>query len=158
MSGLLEEILRDLGITDEHLSANLLSRCEQPSLKELEIVDIDFEGKPFILTIGAAAAWREMQAAASAQGISLKPFSGFRSYLHQKRLIERHLEKGRDLRDILTHIAIPGFSEHHGGRAVDIYSGENSILEEAFEVNARIRVVSEKCRKFSFPAELSAPK
>ncbi len=152
----LEEIHKELGITAKHITENRLAKCEQPPLNTLEIVDIDFEGKPFVLTNAAAKAWREMCAAARSENIDLKPFSGFRSYLHQKRLIERHLSNGRPIEDILTHIAIPGFSEHHSGRAIDIYTGDNCVLEEAFEQTPAFAWLMKNAGRFNF--RLSYPR
>jgi D-alanyl-D-alanine carboxypeptidase len=156
MNTLLRQIHEDLGITTEHLQANRLLLCEEPPLHDLEIVAIDFEGKPFVLKSATAKAWREMAAVALADGITLQPFSGFRSYLHQKRLIERHLTNGRDLKDILTHIAIPGYSEHHSGRAIDIYSDNHSVLEEEFEKTPAFAWLIKNAGRFHF--RLSYPR
>lgn len=150
MNSVLKNIHNDLGITEEQLTLNLLNFCEEPPLEELEIVAIDFEGKPFILKKSTAKAWRSMQLNAESDGIRLNPFSGFRSYLHQKRLIERHISNGRPLKDILTHIAIPGFSEHHSGRAIDIYADNHSVLEEAFEKTPAFSWLVENAAKFKF--------
>ena len=122
MDSLLIEIHAQLGITQKHIDANRLHYQEQPPLEKLEIVDFDFEGRAFILSSVTAQAWRKMTQAALGDQIQLMPFSGFRSYQLQKSLIEKHLKNGRAIEDILTHIAIPGFSEHHTGRAIDIHS------------------------------------
>lgn len=53
-----------LGISQQHLGTNKLSLHLQPRLEELKIVDIDFEGKPFILISAAAQAWCKMKEAA----------------------------------------------------------------------------------------------
>ena len=45
----LQKIYDDLSILPEHLAINRLKACEQPPLQELEIVSLDYEGKPFIL-------------------------------------------------------------------------------------------------------------
>ncbi|MFZ3229027.1 MAG: D-alanyl-D-alanine carboxypeptidase family protein [Pseudobdellovibrio sp.] len=84
MDKLLVDIHQSLGISEIHINANKLKFQPQPNLDSLEIVDIDFEGKPFILQASAAKAWRSMKDAAEKDQIQLKPFSGFRSYLHQK--------------------------------------------------------------------------
>ncbi|MGE0632481.1 MAG: D-alanyl-D-alanine carboxypeptidase family protein [Pseudobdellovibrionaceae bacterium] len=123
MDKFLSEIHDALGINQQHISTNRLALHQQPQLDDLQVVDIDFEGKPFILISSAARSWSKMKQAAQADKIILMPFSGFRSYLHQKSLIERHLKNGRKIEHILTHIAIPGFSEHHSGRAIGIKSG-----------------------------------
>ena len=134
MDKFLTEIHNSLGITQQHLDATKLSMHAQPALTDLEVVDIDFEGRPFILISSAAAAWNKMKEAAAAEQITLLPFSGFRSYIHQKKLIERHLKNDRKIEDILRHIAIPGFSEHHSGRAIDIHADGQAILSEEFEL------------------------
>lgn len=156
MDDLLTTIHRDLGITAKHLESNRLSLQEQPRLEDLKVVDIDFEGKPFILLSTAAKAWVEMKNEAQRAGIHLMPFSGFRSYRHQKNLIERHLKNGRLLESILTHIAIPGFSEHHSGRAIDIHASGNPVLEEEFENTVDFEWLMKNASNFKF--RLSYPK
>jgi D-alanyl-D-alanine carboxypeptidase len=88
--------------------------------------------------------------------IFLKPYSGFRSFLYQKCLIERHLKNGRPLESILTHIAIPGFSEHHSGQAVDIHENGKAILEEEFENTAEFKWLLKNASVFNF--RMSYPK
>ena len=156
MDNLLNQIHHQLGISRTHLELNRLERQDQPALHLLEVVDIDFEGKPFILISPAAKAWREMISSAGKENIYLMPFSGFRSYIHQKNLIEKHLKNGRRLEDIFTHIAIPGFSEHHSGRAVDIHARGQAVLEEAFEATEEFRWLSENAGRYNF--RLSYPR
>lgn len=156
MDKALLEIHDALGITEQHLSSNRLSIHQQPRLEELQVVDIDFEGKPFILTSSAAQAWLDMKATAQSEQITLMPFSGFRSYLHQKNLIERHLRNGRKIEDILTHIAIPGFSEHHSGRAIDIHTSGRAVLEEEFEATDAFDWLTKNASRFHF--RLSYPR
>lgn len=156
MDKLLIEIHQSLGISEIHINANKLKFQQQADLNFLKIVDIDFEGKPFILHASAANAWRAMKDAAQKDQVKLKPFSGFRSYLHQKSLIERHLKNGRVIDSILTHIAIPGFSEHHSGLAVDIHADGNNKLEEEFEQTIEFLWLTEKASRFDF--QLSYPR
>jgi D-alanyl-D-alanine carboxypeptidase len=156
MNDILISIHRDLGITAEYLEANRLSLQAQPSFEDLKVVDIDFEGKPFVLYYKAARGWRDMTDEARRDGVCLMPFSGFRSYLHQKSLIDRHLKNGRLLESILTHIAIPGFSEHHSGRAIDIHVKGKAVLDEGFENTIEFRWLMENASRFEF--RLSYPK
>lgn len=156
MEKLLLEIHQQLGITSKHLELNQLSLQKQPDIKHLEIVDIDFEGKPFLLISPAAKAWLQMREEALQKDIFLMPFSGFRSYLYQKSLIEKHLKNGRVLEDILTHIAIPGFSEHHSGRAIDIHAKDKPLLEEEFENTVEFKWLIENAAQFGF--RLSYPR
>lgn len=156
MDNFLIGIHSELGITPKHLESNRLSFQKQSNLEDLEVVDIDFEGKPFVLLSSTAKAWREMKAEAQRDGIWLMPFSGFRSYIHQKNLIEKHLKNGRLLDNILTHIAIPGFSEHHSGRAVDIHTKDRAVLEEDFEKTDAFSWLQKNAVTFNF--HMSYPK
>ena len=153
---MLKMIHRELGINDEHLNANKLNLSLQPPLDDLEVVDIDYDGKPFLLRRDAAQAWREMTNQANADHICLMPFSGFRSYLHQRQLIRRKLEKGLPLEVILTETAIPGFSEHHSGQAVDICADGKFYLTEDFETTEAFLWLGENAARFGF--QLSYPR
>ena len=86
------------------------------------------------------SAWREMQAAAKAEGVELQLVSAYRSVERQRRIFLRELSQasrqstGRefDTRDIaagqadrlieevLRFSSIPGFSKHHSGYTIDI--------------------------------------
>lgn len=152
----LQRIHADLGITPKYLSENKLTYCQQAPLEQLEVVDIDFEGKPFILNVAAVPSWNKMCKAASADGVLIKPFSGFRSYLYQKGLIEKQMAKGRVLGDILTTLAIPGFSEHHTGRAVDLCEANKSVLDDKYELSEAYLWLTENAAHFNF--QLSYPR
>jgi zinc D-Ala-D-Ala carboxypeptidase len=150
MNDFLQSIYDELGITQDHLSQNKLAACKQAPLDELKVIEIDFEGRPFILHSTAARAWRQMQLAAQSDLIELKPFSGFRSYVYQKQLIRRKLNSGQLLASILTETAIPGFSEHHSGRAVDLYAGSNFNLNEDFERTEAFSWMTQNASRFNF--------
>jgi zinc D-Ala-D-Ala carboxypeptidase len=156
MNEKLDRIYRDLKIEAGHLQNCKLSICEEPSLDQLELADIDFDGRPFILHKRAAKAWREMQLAAKQAGIFIEPYSGFRSYLHQKNIVKRKLERGKSLDAIFTETAIPGFSEHHTGRAVDICERGHFELEESFEKTTAFDWLSNHAALFGF--QLSYPR
>jgi D-alanyl-D-alanine carboxypeptidase len=153
---ILKQIHHELGITDRHLSECKLEWCEEPPLNHLEVTDIVFDGRPFILEKGAACAWREMCQSARNDGVTLMPYSGFRSYLHQRQLIRGKLDKGRSLEIILTETAIPGFSEHHSGRAVDICAENQFSLTEAFEKTSAFEWLFKNASQFGF--RLSYPR
>lgn len=152
----LENIYLELGITSEHLSNNLLPRCEEASLEILEIVDLDYTGRPFVLTREAANAWRKMCAVAKIENILLEPYSGFRSYQLQKLVIAAKIRNGKTLGEVLTTTAIPGFSEHHTGRAVDIVTDQIYQLDENFEKTKAFDWLNKNAKKFGFT--LSYPK
>lgn len=156
VNDLLKKIHDELGIREQHIACSKLSVCEQPPLVDLEITDIDFDGRPFVLLRAAGQAWRKMREAAKSEKVVLEPYSGFRSYLHQRQLIKRKLENGRPLETILTETAIPGFSEHHSGRAIDICAEDRYTLDEAFESTEAFAWLSRNGHRFMF--KLSYPR
>jgi len=68
-------------------------------------------GHGFELNVTAARDFRRMEAAARADGVTLQINSAFRSYEHQRRLYDT-MAPGMAAR--------PGYSNHQGGRSVDI--------------------------------------
>ena len=72
----------------------------------------------------ARDAFVRMADAAAADSIDLIIDSGFRSPDFQRKLIKRRLEKGEPFARIVRHVAPPGFSEHHTGRAFDLMPSE----------------------------------
>jgi D-alanyl-D-alanine carboxypeptidase len=81
----------------------------------------------------AATRWHEMVVAAGADGVNLLIVSGFRSFDYQAGLIQKKLESGQAIDEILQVNAAPGYSEHHSGRAVDIATPGSPPLVEDFE-------------------------
>jgi D-alanyl-D-alanine carboxypeptidase len=153
MNSILKSYYDELGIDSSHISNNKLEYCEQARLQDLEVVDIDFIGRPFVLTSKTAIAWHLMGTVAASENVAMNPASGFRSY--QKKLIENQIAKGRSLDDILTENAIPGYSEHHSGRAVDICADSN-IPEDEFHRTGTFAWLLENAAKFNF--NLSYPR
>jgi D-alanyl-D-alanine carboxypeptidase len=149
MSAILESYYKELGIDSAVLAKNRLSFCEQANLQELQVVDIDFAGRPFILTSQTAVAWRRLTTGALSEKIPLRPASGFRSYLYQKKLIEGKLAAGRSLADILTANALPGYSEHHTGRAIDI-AGDSMSPDDQFHKTDTYLWMLENAARFQF--------
>lgn len=152
----LTQIFSDLGLQKRHLDSNKLEPTVQSSLSSLRVVDLDFEGKAFLLDAEAALAWNAMILESLKIGLQLRPYSGFRSMQYQQQLIKKHLANGRPLDDILNHIAIPGYSEHHTGCAVDVYVNTHAKLEEEFENTAEFKWLSQNAERFGF--SLSYPR
>jgi len=77
----------------------------------------------------ALAAWQEMKSDAAIENIELQLVSAFRSVEYQCELIQRKLDQGLNLDEILMVNAAPGFSEHHTGRAIDLTTPGEKPLE-----------------------------
>lgn len=147
---------REFGIPGDY--CRLRGLPLQREAKRLELVArAPDDGKPIRLTPRAAAAWRRMQAAAIADGLTLLPLSGFRSVARQAAIIRGHLANGRSLDDTLRFVAAPGCSEHHTGRALDIGSPDEAAhFEAAFDRTREFRWLKRRAGEFGFT--LSYPK
>ena len=124
----LAEMLQALGIPDAGRN-----RRSVPEAAELVSVGKDVYGREQRLAPPAALAWRKLQAAAESEGIVLQLVSAFRSWSYQKQIIERKLAAGQTMEKILRVSAVPGFSEHHTGRAIDVTTPDCKPLTEEFE-------------------------
>ncbi|MEO5566430.1 MAG: M15 family metallopeptidase, partial [Luteimonas sp.] len=74
-----------------------------------------------------------MQADAMGAGVVLEAISGYRSHDYQLGIFARKLARGIALDEILSVNAAPGYSEHHGGLALDIGTPGEPPAEESFE-------------------------
>ena len=127
----LHERLQALGIEDGYATRTGLALVAEP--KWLLLADFDRYRRPLWLLPAAARAWRAMRRAAAADGIVLEAISGYRSHDYQLGIFERKLARGQALAQILAVNAAPGYSEHHGGRALDIATPGEPAAEESFE-------------------------
>jgi len=89
--------------------------------------------RPLWLHPDAARGWDRLRAAALRDGIVLEAISGYRSHDYQLRIFERKQARRQGVDAILTVNAAPGFSEHHGGRALDIGTPGEPPAEASFE-------------------------
>jgi D-alanyl-D-alanine carboxypeptidase len=119
-----------LGISAQFLAARGLCEFHEPS--GLELVEVGADGREHWLTPEASSAWREMKAAALADGVELIMVSAFRSIERQAEIIRNKLALGALIDDILELCAPPGFSEHHSGRALDLTCPQGPVLEVEF--------------------------
>ena len=86
------------------------------------------------LRFDAARAWLHLREAALREAIVLEAISGYRSHDYQLGIFERKLARGVAMEDILSVNAAPGFSEHHGGLALDFGAPDEPPAEESFEL------------------------
>lgn len=122
----------------------------QPEPPELTDAGPDMFGRPQQLMPQALAAWLSMQASARADGVALYLVSAFRSVEYQADLIRRKQASGRKLTDILSVNAAPGFSEHHTGRAIDIATDGDPVLETSFENTPAFAWLCKHAEEFGF--------
>jgi D-alanyl-D-alanine carboxypeptidase len=128
----------------------------QGEAKRLESIGKDIYGREQRMTPGAARAWDAMRLNAMQTGIDLQPVSAYRSFDYQAGIVRRKLAGGQPIRDILKVSAAPGFSEHHGGRALDITTPGYDVLEEDFEGSPAFDWLQHHAAEFGF--SLSFPR
>lgn len=130
----LRERLASLGLDESYGQQTGLALVAEPV--RLEFAGLDRYQRPLWLLAPAARAWRRMQAAARADDIALEAISGYRSHDYQLGIFERKLARGLTVPEILAVNAAPGYSEHHGGCAIDIGCPGEPPAEESFEATA----------------------
>ena len=128
----LHERLQALGVDAGDYAART-GLCLVPEPEWLAFAGRDRYARPLWLGAGAARAWQAMRAAAAGDGIVLEAISGYRSHDYQLGIFARKLERGQEVAQILTVNAAPGYSEHHGGDALDIGTPGEPPAEESFE-------------------------
>lgn len=128
-------------------------RSGLPLVAEPEVLDFagfDRYRRPLWLVHDAARAWLSMQAAAARAGMVLEAISGYRSHDYQLGIFDRKLARGQTIEQILTVNAAPGYSEHHGGHALDISCPGEPAAEESFERTRAFAWLREHAREFDF--------
>jgi D-alanyl-D-alanine carboxypeptidase len=145
---MLRELHTELGIPADYGRDGTRPAYEEAS--DLVEVGPNLVGRMQRLTPRAAQAWRDMQAAAEAEGIVLLMVSGYRSIDYQARLIRKKINAGQTVSEILAVNAAPGHSEHHTGRAIDIATPGSRPLTEEFEDSEAFRWLSANAGRFGF--------
>lgn len=125
------QVLRDLRVPDSFITGHHL--VMHPECEDLVSIGLDMFGREQKLERNAALQWQAMVADAKSDKVELLAISGFRSVDHQRKIIERKLAANQTLEQIIRVSALPGFSEHHTGRAVDIGTTGCEPLVEEFE-------------------------
>ena len=114
-----------------------------------------FDREQFLLE-AAADSWLNMQRFAASDNIELQVVSAFRPVEYQAGIVQRKLDAGVCIEDILKVSAAPGFSEHHSGRALDLTTPGYEVLEEEFELSPAFTWLCGHAQEFGF--RLSYPR
>ena len=104
----------------------------------------------------AAIAFLKMEKHAAKDSIKFRVASAFRTVDRQSKIINRKLKKGISIESILKENTLPGFSEHHSGKAVDFLSDNSYSLSVEFEKTKTFKWLTENANKYGF--YLSYPK
>jgi D-alanyl-D-alanine carboxypeptidase len=139
---------RMLGIPPHYGRSRGLRLHREPH--DLAYIGDDIHARAQWLAPRAARAFARMREAAAADRIALQIVSAFRSADYQLGILQRKLERGQSIGEILRVSAAPGYSEHHSGRGVDLTTPGYAPLEEAFEHSAAFAWLCEHAVRFGF--------
>ena len=140
--------LRELGIPTSYVTQrrrSLHRECE-----DLVSIGVDMFGREQRLERRAASQWCAMVVSAAQDGVVLVAISCFRSFDYQRKIIERKLAAGLTIEQIISVSALPGFSEHHTGRAIDIGTPGCPPVTEEFERTPAFDWLTRTARDFGF--------
>lgn len=129
----LRDLHRELGIPEDYSVSRRLTLHDEAAPERLVEIGVNPDGRLLELLAPAATAWRLLREEASREGVELIAVSAFRSVARQTEIIQRKLDEGKPITEILRYVAAPGFSEHHTGRAIDIGCPGFTDLEENFD-------------------------
>ena len=116
----------------------------------------DIYNREQFLNLKAAQSFIKMQNHAKRDSIDLRFVSAFRSFNAQKKIIQRKLKTGYPIKKILRENKLPGYSEHHTGKAIDLTSKELNGLSVSFEDTKEFTWLINNAAKYNF--YLSYPK
>lgn len=138
------QILQELGAAPRPGASLFLEATELVSIGQ------DVYGREQRLAPRAAKAWLAMQPAAKIDGETLQLVSAFRGVDYQRQIIERKRAAGQTWEQILRVSALPGYSEHHTGRTIDLTTPGCEPLTEAFEGTGAFAWLSRRAAEFGF--------
>lgn len=146
-----ERVLRtlgELGIPESYATARKQSMHME--CVDLVSIGLDLTGREQRMERRAASQWQAMREAAALDGATLAVISAFRGFDYQRQIIVRKLAAGQTLEQILSVSALPGFSEHHTGRAIDVGAPGFPQLTESFEQTDAFAWLTEHGHDFGF--------
>ena len=142
------QTLHDLGLPPACLTQ--WPRPLQEECEDLVSIGPDMFGREQRMQRKAASRWNDLRTAADQDGVELAVVSAFRSFDYQKEIIARKLAAGLSLEQILTVSALPGFSEHHTGRALDLGTPGCLPVIEAFDQTPAFAWLRRRAGEFGF--------
>ena len=142
------QALRELGVPTSFVTQR--RRPLQEECDDLVSIGLDMFGREQRLERTTASQWRAMCLAADREGVVLAIVSAFRSFDYQRQIIARKLAAGLSIEQIISVSALPGFSEHHTGQAVDIGTPGCPPVTEAFEQTPAFDWLTRRGHDFSF--------
>lgn len=152
----IQNIHKALGIPSDYERQYKLWMQAEASESELESAGLDVFNREQFLLPEVVKRWRVMRKAAQRDFVEINLVSCFRSVDYQRGIIQKKLDDGKSIEEILKVSAAPGHSEHHTGRAIDVGTSGCDHLSEAFEETVAFQWLERNGEKYGF--NLSYPK
>lgn len=152
----IKAIHHELGIPEDYERRFKLWMQAEANPSDLESAGLDVFNREQFLLSDVLKRWRVMRKAAQRDFVEINIVSCFRSVDYQTALIQKKLDAGQAIEDILKVSAAPGHSEHHTGRAIDVGTSGCDHLSEAFEETVAFQWLERNGEKYGFT--LSYPK
>jgi zinc D-Ala-D-Ala carboxypeptidase len=150
----INEVNRGLGIPPDYAARHNL--VPLPEGKHLVQAPRDVYGRKVEMVAPAAAALKRMFAAAARDGIKLETVSGFRSVAYQTHLVREKLQRGMSIEKALKINAVPGYSEHQTGCAIDLTTSGVPAADVSFGDSKAFRWMQKHAAEYGF--HLSFPR
>jgi D-alanyl-D-alanine carboxypeptidase len=147
-------IMQQLGIHGDYGQRHRLAM--QQEARRLHNIGLDVFGRKQQLSPVAAHAWNQLLESAAKDDVEIQVVSAWRSVDYQQSLVQNKIIKGQKMGDILKVSAVPGYSEHHTGRALDVTAPGFAVLEEEFENSPAFSWLTDHAKEFRF--RLSFPR
>lgn len=144
----IQEVNRGLGIPPDY--ATLHQLLPQPEARNLVQVPRDVYRRKVKMVAPAAAALTRMFAAAARDGVKLETVSGFRSIAYQTHLVREKLKRGMSIQQALKINAVPGYSEHQTGCAIDLTTPGVSAADVSFGESKAFTWLQQHGAQFGF--------
>lgn len=110
--------------------------------------DIQFEGVNNMVALEMKSDLENMFNDAKLDGIDLVAVSGYRSYAYQESLYNMSLVEESGYNS--DYVALPGYSEHQTGLAIDVLSRDYMFLNEGFKYTDAYKWIKENAHKYGF--------
>ncbi len=144
----IEEVNRGLGIPPDYAARHDLR--PEPEARDLVQVPRDVYGRKVEMVAPAAAALKRMFAAAARDGVKLETVSGFRSMAYQTHLVRLKLKRGMTIQQALKINAVPGYSEHQTGCAIDLTTPGVPAADSSFAKSKAFTWLQQHGAEFGF--------
>lgn len=144
----IDALLQDLGVDPALIDARGLPLHEDAI--ELVVAEVGDDGKEHQLVPDAAAQWTCLKEAADREGVAIFVASAFRSFDRQVEVVRSSIAAGRSVAAVFQHIAPPGCSEHHTGRALDLGTPGCADLSDSFAQTDAFDWLEQNAGRFGF--------